>query len=132
MRLQRYLQQVVQCNIQPVVILNKADLVTNPETYRQAVQELGYNCPVIFTSAVNHTQQEEWTNQYLLPRHTYILLGSSGVGKSTLPEPVHRSYLKLLREQCHFQASEADRRRDEKQFTKMAKQVFRHRKDSKY
>lgn len=84
MRLQRYLQQVVQCNIQLVVILNKADLVTDPETYRQAVQELGYNCPVILTSAVNHTQQEEWVGQYLLPRHTYILLGSSGVGKSTL------------------------------------------------
>lgn len=228
MRLQRYLQQIVQCNIQPVIILNKADLVPDPETYRQAVQELGYNCPVVLTSALNQAQQGEWTSQYLLPRHTYILLGSSGVGKSTLlnsllgyrlqeegttstsnnkgkhtttarhlvllpngsmiidvpgmrefgvtgesgsegvhhplidelapncrfgdcthqqepgcaitaavrngtlPELVYRSYLKLLREQYHFQASEVDKRRNEKQFTKMARQIFKHRKDSKY
>lgn len=228
MRLQRYLQQVMQCAIQPVVILNKADLVPDPERYRQAVQELGYNCPVVLSSALNPAQQEAWTRQYLVPRHTYILLGSSGVGKSTLlnnllgyqlqkegatstannkgkhtttarhlvllpngsmvidtpgmrefgvtgepgsegihhplieelaptcrfgdcthqhepgcaiiaavhsgvlPEPVYRSYLKLLREQYHFQTSAADKRRHEKQFTKMAKQVFKHRKDSKY
>ncbi|MFB6456197.1 ribosome small subunit-dependent GTPase A [Chitinophaga sp. Hz27] len=228
MRLQRYLQQVIQCNILPIVMLNKADLVPNPENYRQAVKELGYNCPVILNSALNLVQQEEWTRQYLLPGHTYILLGSSGVGKSTLlnnllgyklqeesatstannkgkhtttarqlvllpngsmiidtpgmrefgvteengtigihhplidelapqcrfgdcthqhepgcaiiaavrngalPEPVYRSYLKLLREQYHFQTSEADKRRNERHFSKIAKQIFKHRKDSKY
>lgn len=228
MRLQRYLQQTVQCNIRPVVILNKADLVPDPETYRQAVLELGYDCPAILTSALNDSQQEAWTRQYLQPRHTYILLGSSGVGKSTLlnsllgyrlqeegttstsnrkgkhtttarhlillpngsmiidvpgmrefgvtgesgnegvhhplinelasqcrfgdcthqhepgcavttavqdgtlHELVYRSYLKLLREQYHFKASEADKRRNEKQFSKVARQIFKHRKDSKY
>lgn len=228
MRLQRYLQQVVQCNIQPIVILNKADLIPDPERYRQSVQELGYNCPVVLTSALDEAQQEAWASQYLIPRHTYILLGSSGVGKSTLfnsllgyrlqeegstssannkgkhtttarhlillpngsiiidtpgmrefgitgesggegihhplidelapkcrfgdcthqhepgcaiiaavhngtlPGPVYRSYLKLLREQYHFQASETDKRRNEKQFSKMARQIFKHRKDSKY
>jgi ribosome biogenesis GTPase len=228
MRLQRYLQQIVQCNIQPIVILNKADLVPDPETYRQQVLELGYNCPVVLTSALNPAQQDEWTSQYLLPGHTYILLGSSGVGKSTLlnsllgyklqeeggtstanskgkhtttarhlvllpngsmiidapgmrefgvtgeasgegvnhplidelaplcrfgdcthqhepgcaviaavhngtlPELVYRSYLKLLREQYHFLASEADKRRNEKQFSRITKQVVKHRKDRKY
>ncbi|MGX5820675.1 ribosome small subunit-dependent GTPase A [Chitinophaga lutea] len=227
MRLQRYLQQIMQCHIQPVVILNKADLVPDPETYRQQVAELGYDCPVILTSALDEAQQKEWAG-YLLPQHTYILLGSSGVGKSTLlnsllghklqeegatsvannkgrhtttarqlvllpngsmiidvpgmrefgvtaaegndavvhpqiealaplcrfsncshqhepgcavikavrnetlPELVYRSYLKLLREQYHFQTSEADRRRNEKQFAKIGKQVSKHRKDSKY
>ncbi len=228
MRLQRYLQQVVQCKIQPIVILNKADLVPDPEIYRQQVLELGYNCPVVLTSALNPVQQNEWASQFLLPRHTYILLGSSGVGKSTLlnsllgykvmeegaissanskgkhttsarhlvllpngsmiidvpgmrefgitggegsegvnhplinewaslcrfgncthqhepgcailtavhngtlPELVYRSYLKLFREQNHFQASEADKRRTERQFSKMVKQVVKHRKNRKY
>jgi ribosome biogenesis GTPase len=56
----------------------------------------------------------------------------AAVHNGTLPELVYRSYLKLLREQYHFQASEADKKRNEKQFTKMAKQVFRHRKNNKY
>ncbi|MBO9154680.1 ribosome small subunit-dependent GTPase A [Chitinophaga sp. GCM10012297] len=228
MRLQRYLHQIVQCNIQPVVLLNKKDLVPDPETYRQQVLDLGYSCPVVLTSALYPMLQSEWTSQYLQPQQTYILLGSSGAGKSTLlnnllgyqlqkegttsaannkgkhtttarhlvllpngsmiidapgmrefgitveagkesanhplieelapqcrfgdcthqhepgcaviaafnngslPELVYRSYLKLLREQYHFQASESDKRRDERRFTKMAKQIFKHRKNRKY
>jgi ribosome biogenesis GTPase len=84
MRLQRYLQQVYQCGIQPIVILNKQDLVTDPAAYRQQVVDLGYDCPVLLTSALNAESLNEWKPQYLHPGKTYALLGSSGVGKSTL------------------------------------------------
>jgi ribosome biogenesis GTPase len=56
----------------------------------------------------------------------------AAVHNGTVPELVYRSYLKLLREQYHFQASEADKKRNKKQLTKMVKQVVRNRKNSKY
>ncbi len=88
MRLQRYLEQVLQCNIQPIVILNKKDLVDDPQAYVQQVRALGYQCPVILTSALDQANLEEWAAQYLLPGHTYALLGSSGVGKSIPDERI--------------------------------------------
>lgn len=83
-RLQRYLQQVFQCGIQPIVILNKQDLVDDPAAYREQVLALGYNCPVVLTSALDSNSLEDWRPTYLQPGRTYALLGSSGVGKSTL------------------------------------------------
>jgi ribosome biogenesis GTPase len=84
MRLQRYLVQVHQCGIQPIVVLNKADLVDNPEAYRLEVEQLGYHCPVILTSATDRQAGDSQIAEYLQEGKTYVLLGSSGVGKSTL------------------------------------------------
>ncbi|MCW3467049.1 ribosome small subunit-dependent GTPase A [Chitinophaga nivalis] len=84
MRLQRYLQQVKECMIQPVVLLNKQDLVAHPEDYRQQVTALGYECPVLLISAADKNTLTVLTEQYLTAGKTYALLGSSGVGKSTL------------------------------------------------
>jgi len=228
-RLQRYLQQIYQCDIQPVIVLNKQDLVDDPEAYRQQVLALGYNCPVLLTSALHHQQLESWTTGYLQPGKTFALLGSSGVGKSTLfnalsgesiqkegsvstfnnkgkhtttarhlvmlpngsmlidspgmrefgltidadeginfhhpqieelsakcrfrdcthqqepgcavitaveegtlPMTVYRNYLKLIREQYHYQASSVEKRRMEQQFGKISKQVNALRKKRKY
>lgn len=228
MRLQRYLQQVQQCGIAPIVVLNKADLVSNPGHYLSTVEELGYKCPVYLASALDKGDQAQWAAACLQPGKTYILLGSSGVGKSTLlnawlgyhlqqegaistanskgrhttttrnlvllpngslvidapgmrefgmtleddattvshpridelsgqcrfsdcthlhepgcavlaavnngqlPQQVYRSYVKLLREQQHYQTSAADKKRIERHFGKISKQVFAHRKNRKY
>lgn len=228
-RLQRYLQQVYQCGIQPIVILNKQDLADDPEACRQEVLALGYDCPVLLTSALNPDQLNDWTTQYLQPGKTFALLGSSGVGKSTLfnalsgaaiqkegsistfnnkgkhtttarqlimlpngsmlidspgmrefgltldadnsasfhhplieelsgqcrfrdcshqqepgcaivaavengtlPLAVYRNYLKLIREQYHYQASSLEKKRMEQQFGKISKQVNALRKKRKY
>lgn len=84
MRLQRYLHQVMQSAISPVVILNKSDLVSAPDIYANQVNALGYNCPVVLTSTLNHQGLDKLKAHYLHLGKTYHLLGSSGVGKSTL------------------------------------------------
>lgn len=89
MRLQRYLYQIKSCEIKPVVILNKSDLVEDQALYIDKVNSLGYNCPVILTSVADFQGLEELKNQYLLKGKTSILLGSSGVGKSSLLNSLH-------------------------------------------
>jgi ribosome biogenesis GTPase len=84
MRLERYLVQIIACNIQPIVILNKADLTDNPDNYRYEVAKLGRECPVYFCSTYNQSGIAELKNTVLEANKTYILIGSSGVGKSSL------------------------------------------------
>lgn len=50
MRLERYLVQVISCGVRPVVLLNKADLIDNPEIYRNEVAKLSRDCAVHFCS----------------------------------------------------------------------------------
>lgn len=84
MRLERYLVQISACNIIPIVILNKADLTDDPEKYKHEVAKLGRNCPVYFCSTFNQIGIAELKNAVLESKKTYILIGSSGVGKSSL------------------------------------------------
>lgn len=83
MRLDRYILQIMACDIKPVVILNKADLVENQETYRQEVARLGRDCSVFFCSTYNQSGLNDLFEQVLKPLQTHILIGSSGVGKSS-------------------------------------------------
>ncbi len=41
------------------------------------------NCTVIAITAINNSVEKSFNN-ILIPQHTYVLMGSSGVGKSTL------------------------------------------------
>lgn len=229
MRLQRYIVQIMQCQIRPVVLLNKQDLVPDPESYRRQVVDLGYECPVLLLSATGHDGLDSWAAGHLLPGETYVLIGSSGVGKSTLvnallgyrlqdegavsganqkgkhttvsrnlvvlpsgamlidspgmrefgvtlesddqgmayhpmlaslageckfpdcthqhepgcavvaavsggdlPREVYDSYLKISREQAHYQTDAVERKRVERQHGKVARQAFEYRKQRKY
>lgn len=84
MRLERYLVQVTACNIKPVILLNKVDLTDNPETYKHEVEKLGRDCRVCFCSTYKQGGIVELQNTILEAYKTYILIGSSGVGKSSL------------------------------------------------
>lgn len=228
MKLQRYLQQVMQCGIKPVVILNKRDLSPDPEAQKQEVVDLGYTCPIVLTNALDRDALAAWGNAFLEPQKTYVLIGSSGVGKSTLlnsmlgyelqaegevsdyngkgqhttttrnlvllengcmiidtpgmrefgltldsgesafvhpriedlaarckfsdcthhhepgcsvlealqsgelPQIVYQAYLKMIREQFHYQGNVHERKRMERQFGRMAKKVVEHRRKRKY
>lgn len=84
MRLERYLVQLSACSIRPVVVLNKADLINDQEFYRNEITRLQRDCEVHFCSTVTGFGIEALQTDVLVPDKTYMLLGSSGVGKSSL------------------------------------------------
>jgi ribosome biogenesis GTPase len=83
MRLERYLTQVTACEIKALVILNKADLVNNLDAYREEVLRLKRDCEIFFCSTLTGFGIQELKDAFERSK-TYILLGSSGVGKSSL------------------------------------------------
>lgn len=84
MRLERYIVQLAACKIQPIVILNKADLVSNTEELSNEVKRLGRDCQVVFCSTYSGSGIDVIRESILIPQKTYIMIGSSGVGKSSL------------------------------------------------
>ncbi|NMC14704.1 MAG: ribosome small subunit-dependent GTPase A [Chloroflexi bacterium] len=84
-RLERYLVMVNEGGIEPLLLLTKSDLVS-PETVRQRigeVNEANLHSRVIPVSNLTGEGLGQ-VRQLLQPAKTYCLLGSSGVGKSTL------------------------------------------------
>lgn len=84
MRLERYLVQITACSIKPIVILNKADLIDKPDEYKNEVVKLHRDCPIYFCSTYTGLGIDELVSHSMEKRKTYILIGSSGVGKSSL------------------------------------------------
>jgi ribosome biogenesis GTPase len=82
-RLERYLTMVWEAGARPVVILNKADLTADPYTEAAAVRaRLGID-EVVVLSALTEPGMDVLA-PYLVPTTTIALVGSSGVGKSTI------------------------------------------------
>lgn len=84
-RIERYLTICHAAKVKPIVILNKIDLINEAELLKliSKVQERVKQVPVIAIS--NKTQKGiEGLKEYIVKGKTYCLLGSSGVGKSTL------------------------------------------------
>ena len=82
-RIERTLLMARDSGAQPVVVLNKTDLHVDPQ---RAVAEAGgvsMGAPVVALSAADGRGLEA-LEPWLVPGHTLALLGSSGVGKSTL------------------------------------------------
>jgi ribosome biogenesis GTPase len=82
-RLERYLTTVRESGARPVVLLNKADLDPGFETRRSEVEGLALGETVIAVSCADGFGLDK-VRALLGPRHTAVLVGSSGVGKSTL------------------------------------------------
>ena len=84
-RLERYLVMVNESNIQPVVLLSKSDLLPVNEIDKKIteIQALIPDIQVVPFSNKDQTGLQH-VKELLVPWNTYCLLGSSGVGKTTL------------------------------------------------
>jgi ribosome biogenesis GTPase len=82
-RLERYLALLWESGAEPVVVLSKADLCADPDPLVETVKESARGVTVHVTSALE-TGGLDPLAPYLLPGRTVALVGSSGVGKSTI------------------------------------------------
>jgi ribosome biogenesis GTPase / thiamine phosphate phosphatase len=82
-RLERYITTAWESGASPIVVLTKADLCDDVPAAVLAVESVAIGVPVQPVSNVLGTGLEALA-PYLQPGRTVVLLGSSGVGKSTL------------------------------------------------
>ncbi len=82
-RLERYLTMIRSGGALPVLVLSKADLIDDPGELLAAARGLAGSGPVHLVSARTGQGLGDLAT-YLRPGETVALLGSSGVGKSTL------------------------------------------------
>lgn len=84
-RLERYLVMTSEGHIEPVVLLTKTDLIS-PEALEQLVSKIrhsGIGARIFTLSNVSGNGIDQ-LRELIQPGKTYCLLGSSGVGKTTL------------------------------------------------
>jgi ribosome biogenesis GTPase / thiamine phosphate phosphatase len=82
-RIERYLAAAWDSGATPVVVLNKLDLCADSAFRIKAVEQVALGIAIHAVSALLGNGLQELA-QYCLPGQTVALLGSSGVGKSTL------------------------------------------------
>ncbi len=84
-RLERYLALIRKSGAKPVVLLNKSDLFTKAEL-KQAAEEISALSPdaVIHITSALKGEGLKAIRSHLAPGITMCIVGSSGVGKSTL------------------------------------------------
>ena len=82
-RLERYLIMSWESGAQPVIVLTKCDLDGDVDAAIAATEGVAFGVPVVATSAVTGTGLDE-LRAHIVQGQTVALLGSSGVGKSTL------------------------------------------------
>lgn len=82
-RMERYLALAMEAGIQPVVVLTKADLSDDPDRFREMARNLSRDLIVEVVNALAPEELEP-LRAWCVRGQTITLLGSSGVGKSTL------------------------------------------------
>lgn len=84
-RLERYLAICHSSKVQPIILLTKADLITQ-EKLTEITTKIHHRIPNIPVIAISNQTEDGYSTlwNYLEAGKTYCMLGSSGVGKSTL------------------------------------------------
>ncbi len=82
-RIERYIAAISQERVRPVVIVNKSDLVQDRSSYLSQISRISDACiPICWISCATGDGLD--TLNPFLNQTTIVLLGSSGVGKSSL------------------------------------------------
>lgn len=82
-RTERFMAQVLEEEIEPVLILNKADLGFDRQKIEAELRHLSRRVPVFFTS-INDPETIIRLRESISEGETVVFVGSSGVGKSSL------------------------------------------------
>lgn len=82
-RIERYLILARQSGAEPVILLNKSDLRDDMKGILKEVARMAGDIPVVMTSALNDKGLDV-IMEHLTSGRTGALLGSSGVGKTTI------------------------------------------------
>lgn len=82
-RLERYLVLAAEADCLPLIILTKADQCENPDEFRRKAERLS---PLVTALSINAKDTEDvaMLAPWVKPGDTLALVGSSGVGKTTL------------------------------------------------
>jgi ribosome biogenesis GTPase / thiamine phosphate phosphatase len=82
-RLERYLTLVWESGATPIIVLTKSDLVDDDAPFRREAERCALGFPLICASSITGAGVDE-LRSLLAAAETMVLIGSSGVGKSTL------------------------------------------------
>lgn len=84
-RIERYLVMVKESNIEPVVLLSKSDLLDTDDIANR-IKAIHRVMPFLHVQPFSNENESGLNKikELLVPQQTYCLLGSSGVGKTTL------------------------------------------------
>jgi len=84
-KLERFLVMIHEAHITPVLLFTKTDLMSPEELQAiiASIRDAGINMKIMALSNITGDGLDE-LRSFISPKKTYCLLGSSGVGKSTL------------------------------------------------
>lgn len=91
-RLERYLALASEAGVDPVIVLTKADLIDDPTNYIVRVHKMDAGLPVELVNALDADSLES-LKAWISCGSTIALVGSSGVGKSTLVNSLSGQHL---------------------------------------
>lgn len=90
-RLERYLALAIEAQVDPVVVLTKSDLCDDPDSFRARVQSVDLRIPVEVVNSLDPISLQGLAD-WITPGATVALVGSSGVGKSTIVNSLSGDY----------------------------------------
>lgn len=82
-RLERYMAVALEMNVQPVIVITKSDLANDADRFADAAKALRAGLPVEVVDA-RDAEALKGVRAWCAKGQTIALVGSSGVGKSTL------------------------------------------------